>query len=145
MRFTGSSEFVASPDRIWAFLIDPTRFGPCAPVPIERVDETRYRASTRIGSGMFSATIGLDMQVVDVVEGRSARIVGRGGASGTTVEGSSAFQVRAGNMDGTTIVDWEVELRLAGPFAGPAGRVIEDRAPAAIHQLLDCIQRQLEA
>ena len=144
MRLLGTAEFIATPEEVWAFLIDPSNLGPCSPVPVERVDGGRYRAVARLGGGLFSATLALDLEVVDVVAGRQARIVGRGGAGGTTVEGSSSFQIRAGTMDGTTCVDWEVEIRLSGVFAGQATRIVEDRAPAAVERLLTCIHERVE-
>lgn len=144
MRFTGSAEFMAARENVWTFLIDPGNFGPCSPVPIERVDDRRYVANARVGGGFLATTLRLDLEVTDVVPGSSARIVARGGATGTTVDGSSTFEVRAGSMDGTTIVDWEVELRISGIFAGPAERLIEERAPAAMERLLGCIHQQVE-
>ena len=144
MRFTGSAEFVAAREDVWTFLIDPGGFGPCSPVPIERVDDRLYVANARVGSGFFATTLRLDLEVTDVVPGRSARIVARGGAAGTALDGSSTFEVRAGSMDGTTIVDWEVDLRISGMLAGPAERLIEERAPGAMERLLACIQHQVE-
>ncbi len=144
MRLTGSAEFVAERDHVWTFLIDPANFGPCSPVPIERVDDGRYVANMRVGSGLFSTTLRLDLEVTDVVAGRSARIVASGGASGATVDGSSTFEIRAGSMDGTTTVDWEVEFRISGMFAGPAERLIGERGPEAVERLLACIHQQVE-
>ena len=135
---------MAAADRVWDFVIDPTRLGPCSPVPIERVDDRHYRAQARLGSGFFSATVKVDLEVTDVVDARSVRIVGRGGASGTTVEGSLSVELRPGANDGTTILAWEVEVRLAGMFAGQAARLIEEHGPVAMERLLTCIHREVE-
>jgi carbon monoxide dehydrogenase subunit G len=144
MRVRGSAEFGASRERVWSLLIDPARLGPCSPVPIERVDDTHYRAQARIGSGFFSATIKGEVEVTDVVPGVSARIVGRGGASGTTLEGTVTFELRPGAAADSTIVDWEVEVRVTGFFAGQAERIIDEQGPAKMEELLRCIHSQLE-
>jgi carbon monoxide dehydrogenase subunit G len=144
VHFTGSAEFVASREHVWSFLIDPTRMGPCLPMPIQKVDDRHYRAQAKLGGGLFSAMVRVDLEITDADEGQSARITGKGGASGTTVEGSSSFALRGGAIEGTTVVDWDVEFKLSGMFAGAAGKVIEDRAPRAIEQLLSCIHRQVE-
>ena len=144
MHFAGSAEFVADRDDVWNFLIDPSNFGPCAPVPIKKVDGRHYRAQTRLGSGLFSATVTIELEVTDVQEGRSARLVGRGGASGTTIEGSTTFTLRDGLIDGTTVVDWDADFTLSGMFAGAAAKIIDDRAQEAMDQLLECLHRQIE-
>ena len=67
MHFAGSAEFIASRDKVWNFLIDPTQFGACSPAPITRIDNRHYRAQARVGSGLFSARS---------QSGQSGRIVG---------------------------------------------------------------------
>lgn len=144
MHFMGSAEFVASREHVWSYLIDLTRLGPCSPVPLEKIDDSHYRAQAKLGGGMFSVTVRVDLEITDVEVGQSARVTGKGSASGTTVEGSSSFTLRNGAIDGTTVVDWDVEFRVSGMFAGAAAKVIDDRAPRAIDQLLGCIHRQVE-
>ena len=144
MHFTGSAEFVAGEEHVWSFLIDPSRLGPCSPVPIERVDDRHYRAEAKLGAGMFGMTVRVDLAVTDVDAGRRATIVGRAGASGTTIDGRSSFSLRRSVMEGTTIVDWDVEFTISGLFAGAAANVIAERAPQAIDRLLGCIHHEIE-
>jgi carbon monoxide dehydrogenase subunit G len=144
VHFAGSAEFVASRDKVWNFLIDPTQLGACSPAPIKRVDQRHYRAQARLGSGLFSALVTVELEVTDVEEGRSARLVGRGGASGTVIEGSTSFALRDGEIDGTTVVDWDAEFKLSGMFAGAARKVIDARAQDAMEKLLECLHRQVE-
>jgi carbon monoxide dehydrogenase subunit G len=144
VRFEGTTEFMAEPAAIWSVLVEPSRIGPCAPVPIERVDDRRYRATTKIGGGLFSARVTLELEVVEAVENELARLQGRGSGSGTTLSGSTSFRLRNGSMAGMTAVDWVAELELEGMFAGPASRVIAEQGEGAIAKLLDCVRRQVE-
>ncbi len=144
MEYSGSIEIVADRERVWEFLADPTRFGPCSPVPIERVDDRHYRARAKLGGGFFATTIAVELEITDLVDREMARMAGRGGASGTTVEGTSTFRLGDGALGGTTVVDWSVEFRLKGMLAGAASRVIDERAPQAIDQLLNCVRQQIE-
>ena len=143
MEFTGSAPFRARRDEVFAFFSDPTRLGPCLPVPVERVDALHYLAQARLGSGFLSTMVRVDLEITEAIEGWSATIVGRGGASGTVVEGSWRFAIRDGSTDDPTTVDWQAEIHLTGMFAGQASRLIEERAPEAIDQLLACIGRLL--
>jgi carbon monoxide dehydrogenase subunit G len=144
VHLAGSAEFVASRDDVWKFLIDPSNFGPCSPAPIKKIDDRHFRAETRLGSGLFSAQVTVELEITEVQEGRSARLVGRGGASGTTIEGSTSITLRDGSIDGTTVVDWDAEFTLSGMFAGAAARIIDDRAQDAMEKLLACLHRQIE-
>jgi carbon monoxide dehydrogenase subunit G len=142
---TGTAEFVAAPDRVWGFLVDPSGFAPCLPVPLERVDDRHYRAKLRVGSGFFALNVGVDVEVADAVPDRSGRIVARGGASGTNIEATATFELGGGSTSGTTTVDWEVEIDLTGMFAGQAEQLINSHAPEAIERLLACLRTQIEA
>jgi carbon monoxide dehydrogenase subunit G len=144
VRFSGSTTFVAGRARVWSFLIDPTRLGPCAPIPITRVDDRHYRATARVGSGLFGATVQATLEIGEVRELEHARIAGRGAAAGTTVEAASSFTLRDGEMAGTTAVDWEIDLTPHGTFAGAISKLLQDRAPEAIDRALACIHEQVE-
>jgi carbon monoxide dehydrogenase subunit G len=144
VRFHGSTEFMAGRPEIWALLIDPTRMGPCSPVPIERVDERRFRATAKVGTGLFSAKVSVEMEIVEGVENERAVLAARGRGSGTTMRGTTSFQLRPGSRDGLTAVDWMAEVELEGMLAGPAGRIIGDQGEKVISQLLDCIRGQVE-
>jgi carbon monoxide dehydrogenase subunit G len=147
LRFAGWSSFSASRDAVWAVLADPSRLAPCLPVrmPIEPLGDGRWRAVGRGGSGWLSTQLQVDLDVVDVEPDRSLRIVGRGGASGTTFEGWVAYVLRPGAADGPTVVDWEADVELKGGFAGPLARIIEQRGPEELDRLIACLRAQAEA
>jgi carbon monoxide dehydrogenase subunit G len=144
VRFQGTTEFMADRAEIWAFFVDPSRIGPCAPVPIERVDDRHFRATAKVGSGFLSAKVALELELVEAIENEHAVLEGKGRGSGTTLTGSTSFRLRNGTMDGMTTVDWEAELELEGMLAGPAGRIISEQGEKAISDLLDCIRKQVE-
>jgi carbon monoxide dehydrogenase subunit G len=145
VRFEGTTEFMADPSAIYSILVEPSRIGPCAPAPIERVDDRRFKATTKIGSGLFSTRVSLELEVVEAVENEGARLAGRGRGSGTTLVGSTSFRLRNGSMAGMTALDWVAELELEGMLAGPASRIIAEQGQGAIAKLLECVRRQLEA
>ena len=143
MHFSGSAEFAADRNRVWGYLIDPTRLGPCSPIPVQRVDDTHFRATTKVGSGFFATNVVANLEVTNVVEGQSATIAGGGGAMGTTVQATSTFSLRDGEIPGETIVDWTLDLDPRGGFASAINNVIQQRGQEAVDQLLDCLRRQI--
>lgn len=143
MRFSGSAEFAASRGAVWQLLIDPTKLGPCLPIPISRVDETHFRSEATIGPGLFSVVFRVDVELVVGEPLQLARLVARGQGSGTTVEATTSFALSDGSTAGTTVVDWAAEVELTGMFASVGAGIIEQRAPDAIESLTECLHRQL--
>ena len=144
MHLDGSESFAASREAVWSYLVDPTRLSPCSPVPITRLDDRHYRVTAQLGSGLFSATLVLDLEADDVQPLDHIRLVGRGGASGTTINSTSTFTLHdgpaAGDAPATTVLDWDLELTLTGMFAATGSKIIADQAPEAIRQLMTCIR-----
>ncbi|HVA87599.1 MAG TPA: SRPBCC domain-containing protein [Candidatus Saccharimonadales bacterium] len=144
MHFNGSASFAADRRHVWDVLIDPSNVGQCAPVPIVRVDDTHFRSQAKIGSGLFSATFVTNVELAELDAERHASLVAHGRGSGTTIEATTSFDLRDGETAGFTVVDWAADLELGGMFAGPGTKIIQERAPEAIRQLVDCLRRQVE-
>ena len=87
VRFEGTTEFKAERPEIWSILIEPSRIGPCAPVPIERVDDRQFKATTKVGKGIFSAKVSLELEVVEAIENESVRLEGHGQRLGDHADG----------------------------------------------------------
>jgi carbon monoxide dehydrogenase subunit G len=144
LQLTGSAEFAAGRDEVWAILIDPTRLGPCSPIPIERVDDRRFLATARLGSGFFSAVVRVDIDVTDVDEGHAVGIVARGGASGTAVDGDLHLRMPDGPANGPTRVEWDLAISATGMFGPQAMHLIERSAADAVDRLVECLKGQFE-
>jgi carbon monoxide dehydrogenase subunit G len=144
MHFSGSETFAAARQRAWDVLVDPTNVGRCASLPITRVDDTHFRSEAKVGSGLFSATILVDIELGQLDPERHSSLVIHGRGSGTTIEATTTFDLRDGETAASTIVDWTCDLELGGMFAGPGTRIIGERAPDAIRQLVECLRGQIE-
>ena len=136
MRFEGSTEFMAERPAIYSILIEPSRIGPCAPVPIERVDDRHFKATTKVGSGLFSAKVSLELEVVEAIENESVRLEGHGRGLGDHAVGQHVVPA-AGRVDGRDDrVEWVAEVELEGMLAGP--RVADHRGRRASRRSRSC-------
>ena len=144
MRFEGTTEFLADRSEIWSLLVDPSRIGPCSPIPVQRVDDRHFRAEAKIGGGLFSTRVTLELELTDAVPNERATLAARGRGSGTTLSGTTSFELRNGSMNGMTAVDWIAEFELRGMLATAATRVVADQGEKAIANLLDCVRRQID-
>ena len=144
MRFEGSTEFLADRSEIWSLLVDPSKVGPCSPIPVQRVDDRHFKAEAKIGGGLFSTKVTLELELTEAVPNERATLSARGRGSGTTLTGTTSFELRNGSMNGMTAVDWVAEFELAGMLASAASRVVADQGEKAIANLLDCLRRQID-
>jgi len=146
MKAAGRVEIAASPEDVWAFLLDPQRVGPCLPgvEAIERLEDGRFRARARVGGGLFSTVVEIVGGYEDLDPPRGATLTGRG----TGIFGSShvtaRFELEPG-AGGGTIVSWTAEVTLAGLAATLEGRLADGTADRAVAGVLDCVRARLEA
>ena len=146
MRFEGVVDIQAPRDRVWDFLSDPTKVGPCGPgvESIEVVDETHFKATAKVGIGFISARFVTNVEMVDLVPPDRASIKAHGQAPGSAVD-AIATVLLSDRAAGGTRLDWNAEVSIAGTLASVGARLIEGTANKMIGQTFDCIGRNLEA
>ncbi len=136
-------ELPASPDAVWALLLDVPRVIPCVPGAqlVETVGEAAWKvrlATTSLGFDANVVRASVDEATRTVVLAATARErAGRGAASARIV-------ARLDDEDGRTIAHSATELTLSGPVArfGRQSRV-HDAAAQMTDQLAANLRREL--
>jgi carbon monoxide dehydrogenase subunit G len=146
MKFEGTVDIGAPRERVWAFLMDPNRVGPCGPgvETIEVVDETHFKAKAKVGIGFISARFNVDMDIAERDEPNRAVIKARGQAPGSAVDATATMALKDGESGGT-VMDWAADVLIGGTLASVGARLIEGTANKMIGQTFDCIKAKLEA
>jgi carbon monoxide dehydrogenase subunit G len=146
MDFTGSTQIAAPRDRVWAFVIDPELVGWCGPgvESIEKVDDTHYRATAKVGIGIISARFKVDLELAEAEAPARSVIRATGHAPGSTVDARGEM-VLSGPPEGPTTMAWSADVQISGTIASVGGRMIEGTANKLIGQAFDCIRGKLEA
>src|SRR5512142_218850 len=145
MRFSGTVEIKAPRDRVWAFVIDPTKVGSCGPgvESIDVVDPTHFRARAKVGVGFISARFVVDMAMAELTEPEKAVITAHGQAPGSAVDATAQMDLTdAGG--GVTTMAWQADVNISGTLASVGARMIEGTANKMIGQTFDCIRSKLE-
>ena len=146
MHFEGSVEIAAPRVRVWAFVIDPERVGPCGPgvESIEVGDATHFKATAKVGIGFISARFVVNMEFVDMTPPEAATIKAHGQAPGSAVDATAHMRLSDG-ADGGTRMDWDADVDIAGTLASVGARMIEGTADKMIGQTFDCMKSKLES
>jgi uncharacterized protein len=146
MHFEGTVQINAPRDKVWAFLIDPNQVGSCGPgvESIEVIDDSRFKATAKVGVGFISARFVVNMEFVDLEAPDTANIKAHGQAPGSAVDATAAMNLSDGEGGGTQM-DWQADVNISGTLASVGARLIEGTANKMIGQTFDCIRTKLEA
>ena len=132
--------------RAWAVLTDPAAVAHCVPGlgTVERVDERRFRAPLRLGSGLLAVVAAVEGELTELREPDAATIVAHGRGAGTTVAATVHLGFREMGDDGTVIA-WSVEIAPSGALGGLVARMIAEQGGPALERLAACLRATLEA
>lgn len=99
---------VAAPmDKVWKFITDPERVGPCIPgcQGIQITGPDSYKAAIKVGIGPIKATFNVDVQVTEERPPTYAATVTRGeeGSRASTVSATSSLELKPVDEHSTEI------------------------------------------
>lgn len=144
VRFSGTESINASPERVWAFLMDPERFTACAPamqnVRIKNRDEFTFEVKAP------GATVKFDARWEDRDEPSYARLRMQGGGRLLgRAKLDNEFRISP-QADGRSSVAWSANVELSGMMGS---LLPEDRLRSMVdgmsRDLIACIRREIES
>jgi len=143
MDISASYTFNASPDRVWALLMDPALLASCVPGcdRLEPAGEDRYTAALTVGLAAITGKYTGTVAVVDKNEPHSYRLVVEGQGRAGFVNGNTAIALRP---DGAaTIVDVNATVQMGGTIARLGQRLIGGAARMMMDQFFSCLQSKV--
>jgi len=121
----------ATPDTVWAFLLDPKRLAPCVPGcdGLEVVDERTYRLRLTVKVGFLSTRQDVRMEIVEADPPRRLVSEGRGEDSrlGSRVEVRTSLELSPSG-DGATSVAYASDVTLLGRLGSIGDAVMKVKA-----------------
>ena len=145
MAITFSGEFISprTPDEVYDFLSDPSRFGPLLPdfesMSVE--DATHFTVKVRVAVGPIRGSAALKMELSEAVRPSRAQYQGRGKAAGSEIVISAGFDLSP-VAEGTKI-GWQGEASITGKLASMAGNMLAPLSKKNLQKLIDGLQWSL--
>ncbi|MEO8089030.1 MAG: carbon monoxide dehydrogenase subunit G [Gemmatimonadales bacterium] len=129
LEFSGSPEISAVRERVWARLMDPHFLALSAPgvESVEVLDPTHFKVISGFGAGSFKVRFTMDVELFDMVPGRSARMRMDTQAPGSTVGVLSNIAIHEAGPN-TVRLDWSATSEITGSVAGLGARLMEGAA-----------------
>jgi uncharacterized protein len=143
MEITGTYTFKASPERVWALLMDPAVLSSCIPgcENFDPAGDDRYTVTLTVGLAAITGTYTGTVQLVDQVPNTSYRLIVEGQGRPGFVKGSSAIALRPdGNATEVSVTG---TVNTGGPIARLGQRLVGGVAKMMMDRFFGCLQSKL--
>ena len=146
MEFFGAPEITASPERVWAKLMDPDFVAASAPgvESVEAVDPMHFKVVSGLGVGSVKVRFKLDVELFDVVMGRELKMRARGKGPGSAVDVVSHLRLEDGAPERTRL-NWSATSEVSGTVASVGARLLEGTARRLTEQFWADFARRVSA
>jgi uncharacterized protein len=145
MQMSDTRQIAATPEEVYAALLDPDMLIKCVPGATEVTGspEEGFEATVVQKVGPVKATFKGQVAMSDLVPGQSLKISGegKGGAAGFAKGGAD---VRLSAKDGGTELTYDVEAKVGGKLAQLGSRIIDGFAKKMADQFFNNLQETLE-
>jgi carbon monoxide dehydrogenase subunit G len=131
--------------KIWGFIIDPTKIGKCLPdlKTLNIEGENKFVAVVRAGVGFIKADFKFKIEILEKmpIDRVQLRAVGSGSGSSITID----TNVELKDDPVGSQLHYRSEAKIAGTIAGLGQRMIKDTADRTVAGVFDCVKRQVES
>ncbi|WP_136644617.1 CoxG family protein [Tabrizicola sp. YIM 78059] len=145
MKLSDSREIRAEPAIVWTAILNPEVLKACIPGCQSMTGSVAegYEAVVKQKVGPVSATFTGLVQLSDIVEGRSLRIVGEG-KGGVAGFAKGSADVRLEPDEGGTRLSYDVEASVGGKLAQLGSRIIDGFAKKMADEFFTRFQEAVE-
>jgi carbon monoxide dehydrogenase subunit G len=143
IKFGGNFEVARSPEEVYDFLTDPSRFAPLLPdfENMDIQDERHFAVKVNVGISYIKGTANVKMELAEAIRPIRAQYKGQGSVAGGSVSLIAGFDLVS--AAGGTKVAWQGEAQIFGRLASVAGGLLEPLGKKNVQKLIDGLQAAL--
>jgi uncharacterized protein len=143
MRVAGQRSFSAPRGAVWRVLNDPAAMAQTIPgvESFDVRDERHWRANVRIPLGLGVLGMSMDMEKTEEREPEFARLAIKGNGVGAILSMTTAFNLS--EAEGGTHMEWEADVRIAGPVGSMGQRVLQPIVNQQVQHVLAALDEQV--
>jgi len=144
LRVAGERTFEAPRAAVWHVLNDPASMAATMPgvESFDVQDERRWRANVKIPLGLGTLGMTMDMEKTEEREPEFARLAIKGNGVGAILSMTTAFNLS--DEGGGTKMDWEADVRIAGPVGSMGQRVLQPIVNQQVQHVLAALDDQVQ-
>ena len=145
MKVSGARTVSATPEALWAFLMDPSQLKACLPgcESLTAGGPNVFRARMKLGVAFLKGTYEGSLTVVDPQPNQQFALkVEGGGALGTLTAAGTVKLIATGS--GSTYVLYDGQAAVGGRIAAFGDRVVDATATRLIGLFFDCVASHVQ-
>ena len=144
MRVAGERVFEAPRDAVWHVLNDPASMAATMPgvESFDVQDEQHWRANVKIPLGLGSLGMTMNMEKTEERPPEFAQLAIKGQGVGAILSMTTAFTLS--DESGGTKMDWEADVRIAGPVGSMGQRVLQPIVNQQVQHVLSALDDQVQ-
>jgi carbon monoxide dehydrogenase subunit G len=144
VRVAGERAFTAPREAVWRVLNDPASMAAMMPgvESFDVQDDRHWKANVKIPLGLGALGMTMNMEKIEEREPEFARLSIKGNGVGAILSMNTAFNLS--DEDGGTKMDWEAEVRIAGPVGSMGQRVLQPIVNQQVQHVLGALDEQVQ-
>ena len=145
MKISGERGFEAPREAVWLVLNDPAAMAASMPgvESFDVQDERRWRANVKIPLGLGTLGMTMDMEKTEDREPEFASLAVKGNGVGAILSMTTAFTLSEAGAGARTQMEWEADVRIAGPVGSMGQRVLQPIVNQQVQQVLAALDEQV--
>jgi len=143
IKFSGEFEVKRTPEEVYDFLTDPSKFAPLLPdyQGMSVQDATHFTVKVNVGISYIKGTADVKMELAQAERPKRAQYKGQGSVAGGNVSLVAGFDLSS--IEGGTKVAWQGEAQIFGRLTSVAGGLLEPLGKKQVQKLIDGLQAAL--
>ncbi len=144
IKFDGAFEVQRSPEEVFDFLTDPSKFAPLLPdyKGLLVTDAEHFTVKVNVGISYIKGIADVKMHLSEANRPQRAQYKGQGSVAGGNVSMVAGFDLSAAGSG--TKVAWQGEAQIFGRLASVAGGLLEPLGKKQVQKLIDSLQAALQ-
>lgn len=144
MQLQGKFALPTAPEKVWAYVSDPSKVIECVPgLRTYTVGENkRITATVQVSIGFIRGTFQTNTKVVKeepATRTATLELAGTGAGSGFT----ALVNLSVSPSGSESQLDWDANVNISGPLGGLGKPLVEGNVKKIIGQLFDCVKAKL--
>jgi carbon monoxide dehydrogenase subunit G len=142
---SGTKEFDASRETVWAVLDDPSQMAQIMPgvESFTITDERHWQAKVKIPLGLGGLKMTIEFEKLAETPPEFASLNAKGNGVGALMNMTTEFRLRADGPDRTTM-DWSADVKIAGPVGSMGQRVLQPIINQQVGNVLGALEAQVQ-
>src|SRR6476620_3147357 len=144
MKVSGERQFEAPLATVWEVLNDPAQMAKTMPgvESFDIQDDRHWRAHVKIPLGLGGLRMSINFEKMEEREPEFAKLSAKGNGVGAIMNMETSFHLAENG--GTTDMNWEADVKIAGPVGSMGQRVLQPIVNQQVNQVLSALDAQVQ-